>query len=629
MYKDLNNMKKTFASISTQTPDPEVEEFQSKLPTCKNCGVHEYHLDISHKPLSNQSFQNRPVYLPGVASVRRAFSFPRDYENVWSTNIANSENSSRFQTRKKDSDSTCEENLRKKDFDADSLMNVDFNLFKLSDQKSATNQAIMCNNKRNIQSSGPPPYSRYYERRSSDTREYFSQWTSEGHSDFQEYIPQLENVAYGPVVMTQLDHSEGDGLHYVDSESEEEDDIHEHNEHDSDVFSILEVGIEAGQSREQLLSDGSINADIFNDIDTYMTLIVGGAAGQNPDLQSSTPPPLFRRGHAEISSCQVCFCVESLHVRVCCGLPVCDQCLKEYFTTQVKQRIVKISCPDSACKAFVCREEISYFLEPEFRDKFYRFLLEANSDPNTKTCPRCNHLTSLKTDGAKNSPDSFSAVTCEECNLEWCFPCHAPWHKELTCKEWRRGDRMLKQWAKEWSFGQQNAHRCPKCKVLIQRVTGCDHMTCSHCKTEFCYQCGERFRGMKFFGDHYSRYSVFGCKYRFKPHDPMERRAVRGAVLGCQILAAPVCLGLVVGAGGLVLTCSAIALPVYGGFKLHQYIKANKRRRRLQKFLQAKKQQQQQQQPQQQQQQSQQQYQQQQQQHHQQQNSIQGIHHFF
>ncbi|XP_071951039.1 uncharacterized protein [Antedon mediterranea] len=584
-------MKKTFASISTQTPD-EPDKPTILSSTCENCTRVEYHLDIGHKPISNQPFKHRPVYLPpGAVSVKRALSFPRDYETVWwSTAVGNTKIPVRNKRNKSQSDQFPE----KVEPDHDGLINVDLNLFKLSDSKE--NQAIyMCNKKWNLPTR--VPYGRYCERRSSDTREYYSQWTSEGHSDFEEYIPQLENVAYGPVVMTQLDHSEGDNVQYVESDSDDDDDDNDND--NSDVFSILEVGMEAGQSREQLLTDGTIDAAL-NDIDTYMTLIVGGAAVQNRELQLGTPPPLFCRGRSEVTSCQICFCVESLHVRLCCKLPVCDLCLKEYFTTQVKQRIVKISCPGSTCIAFVCREEISYFLEPEIRDKFYRFLLEANSNPSTKTCPRCNHLTSLQK-GAKSKSENVP-ITCEECSLNWCFPCHAPWHEGLTCKEWRRGDRMLKQWAKEWSFGQQNAHRCPKCKVLIQRVTGCDHMTCSNCNTEFCYQCGERFRGMKFFGDHYSRYSVFGCKYRFKPHDPMERRAVRGAVLGCQILAAPVCLGLVVGASGLVLTCGAIALPVYGGFKLHQYIKANKRRRRLQKFLQAKKQQQHQQPPQQQQQ---------------------------
>ena len=33
-------------------------------------------------------------------------------------------------------------------------------------------------------------------------------------------------------------------------------------------------------------------------------------------------------------------------------------------------------------------------------------------------------------------------------------------------------------------------------------------------------------------GDHYSRFSIFGCKYRFKPDHPVERKVIRGAIFG-------------------------------------------------------------------------------------------------
>lgn len=56
-------------------------------------------------------------------------------------------------------------------------------------------------------------------------------------------------------------------------------------------------------------------------------------------------------------------------------------------------------------------------------------------------------------------------VQCSECNYHWCFKCHAPWHEGLSCKQYRKGDRLLKSWAKEKIHGQLNAQQCPKCKV--------------------------------------------------------------------------------------------------------------------------------------------------------------------
>jgi hypothetical protein len=193
---------------------------------------------------------------------------------------------------------------------------------------------------------------------------------------------------------------------------------------------------------------------------------------------------------------------------------------------------------------------------------YLKFLIDANNDPACKTCPRCSHpmvmngvnnnnnnnnttITSTYTStsntttnnnnenrvlqtqkvankkqyGLKNRLRSvlfheekknnstvnlnnlhFTKVQCKECRLIWCFQCQSPWHDGITCDQFKKGDRMLKYWAKEVHYGQQNAQSCPKCKIYIQRTKGCDHMVCIHCSTEFCYKCGERFRNVKFIG---------------------------------------------------------------------------------------------------------------------------------
>ena len=55
-------------------------------------------------------------------------------------------------------------------------------------------------------------------------------------------------------------------------------------------------------------------------------------------------------------------------------------------------------------------------------------------------------------------------------------------------------------------------------------------MVCISCKTSFCYRCGHQYFSVKFLGDHFSRYSPFGCRYNLLPDRPKTRRLVRGAV---------------------------------------------------------------------------------------------------
>ena len=58
-------------------------------------------------------------------------------------------------------------------------------------------------------------------------------------------------------------------------------------------------------------------------------------------------------------------------------------------------------------------------------------------------------------------------VTCNECQYEWCFFCHAPWHDKITCKEYQQGEKMLRSWAAQMDQNQHNAQKCPRCKVCF------------------------------------------------------------------------------------------------------------------------------------------------------------------
>lgn len=101
-------------------------------------------------------------------------------------------------------------------------------------------------------------------------------------------------------------------------------------------------------------------------------------------------------------------------------------------------------------------------------------------------------------------------------------------------------------------------------------------MHCSRCKTDFCYRCGDQLRRLKFFGDHYSKLSIFGCKYRYKASQPVQRKLIRGAVFGSKVLLAPVIGSLAVAAGAMVLGVGVAALPLYGGIRFYRKYQSQK-----------------------------------------------------
>lgn len=182
-------------------------------------------------------------------------------------------------------------------------------------------------------------------------------------------------------------------------------------------------------------------------------------------------PLAYPLGGLTTTECLVCYSRVTLNLRPCCDFPVCNACLEAYFHIQVSDATVKISCPNSDCSQSVHRAEILDRLSVEMKVKFNQFLVDANKEPDKKTCPRCSAVMSVEMQALqeRRTKKYGLQVECVECALVWCFPCQAPWHEGIKCKEHRRGDKLVKTWARERPQGQINAQRCPSCKVRFVR----------------------------------------------------------------------------------------------------------------------------------------------------------------
>lgn len=190
-------------------------------------------------------------------------------------------------------------------------------------------------------------------------------------------------------------------------------------------------------------------------------------------------PTLSADDDSELSlsatQCQVCYEIVSVEARPCCRGFVCDQCLHRHVKTQLTIRNIHVTCPCVGCNRPVLIDEVRRRLidDHDLLAKYERWteVASCRADPHRKTCPRCCWITEVE-------PSSLSGrtvakygleVRCKDCELEWCFPCHAPGHQGLTCKAFRAADKLLKQWAADTSRGDRNAQQCPKCKVRIHK----------------------------------------------------------------------------------------------------------------------------------------------------------------
>lgn len=185
------------------------------------------------------------------------------------------------------------------------------------------------------------------------------------------------------------------------------------------------------------------------------------------DEDLAKPEPLYEVGPLCQNTCEICLEDGLLNLRPCCKTPVCDSCMATYLETMISSGKVQIRCPGICQQKYLPRLEIVGRVSVEMKEKYHKFLTDANNEPNVKTCPRCSHIMNIDLVQLRNPKvkEKGLQVICTQCDLYWCFPCQAPWHYGITCKDHRKGDKLLKKWAKEESDRQVNAQRCPKCKV--------------------------------------------------------------------------------------------------------------------------------------------------------------------
>ncbi|CUA75644.1 hypothetical protein RSOLAG22IIIB_11891 [Rhizoctonia solani] len=95
-------------------------------------------------------------------------------------------------------------------------------------------------------------------------------------------------------------------------------------------------------------------------------------------------------------------------------------------------------------------------------------------------------------------------VICYNCHAYACFIHRVPWHNNLTCEQYSKHEEANK--ASEEHI-DMHMKRCPNigCKRPIEKIDGCDHMTCRRpggCGYEFCWICLADYGPIRIEGNH-------------------------------------------------------------------------------------------------------------------------------
>uniref|UniRef100_A0A3Q3VL18 RBR-type E3 ubiquitin transferase n=1 Tax=Mola mola TaxID=94237 RepID=A0A3Q3VL18_MOLML len=195
--------------------------------------------------------------------------------------------------------------------------------------------------------------------------------------------------------------------------------------------------------------------------------------------------------------CGVCFmgCFGSDCAQLAeCGHIFCRACLAEFCKVQITEGNVQgVTCPQADCTATPTPAQLPY-----------DGLLLENTGMHLLYVVYCPRLTcGLAVIHEKSS----KAAVCSVCSFAFCVTCRNTYHaaEDLSSRFIYLAAALFLKHLLETRYGRVfhftvveylsqnwvavNSKNCPHCFWRIQKISGCNVMTCSKCKLLFCWAC--------------------------------------------------------------------------------------------------------------------------------------------
>lgn len=215
----------------------------------------------------------------------------------------------------------------------------------------------------------------------------------------------------------------------------------------------------------------------------------------------------------------------------------CGECMGHYIRGLVLDgRVKAILCPHGReCGAVASPQEVQQLADEDTVEKFQRFQ-RMQQDRTLRQCPSCSAL--CKPEEANG--DVVAEMQCSSCSAEFCYY-HSNAHVGRPCEEYRREMAKEERLAMEGVI--KGTRPCPSCGITTEKASGCNHMTCGSCQTNWCWTCGQALENIAW---HYNPANPSGCQ-QFQDSDlalnSQLMRALRG-LMGPVVVMSIILFGL-------------------------------------------------------------------------------------
>lgn len=212
-------------------------------------------------------------------------------------------------------------------------------------------------------------------------------------------------------------------------------------------------------------------------------------------IQGSLSGPQIFPDPSGQQSCPICYDNVSSPVHLGCGHVYCAPCIRHFLTSALDSGQFPLTCmgDESQCKVPIPIPTIQQFLPPTSFNRLLEVVFNAHISRHPqefKYCktPDCNQIY------RSTDPNNTVVGQCPSCFSSICTSCHDDVHDGMNCAENKRQAQAGRVAEERETEAWLAAHgglvkKCPTCQALIEKVDGCNHMTCTLCKSHICWRC--------------------------------------------------------------------------------------------------------------------------------------------
>ncbi|KAF8227976.1 hypothetical protein L208DRAFT_1453476 [Tricholoma matsutake] len=178
--------------------------------------------------------------------------------------------------------------------------------------------------------------------------------------------------------------------------------------------------------------------------------------------------------------CPICYDQVSHPLLLGCGHMYCTACIRHYLISASDTKSFPLVCmgDEDKCRLPIPIPIIQKFLLPQQFNQLINVAFTTYLDRHPQTFRYCP------------TPDCIQIYRCNvDTALKLCSACHEEAHDGMTCAERKlhndptEQDRLNETWA-----AASGVKKCPSCDVWIEKIEGCNHMSCK-CGAHICWKC--------------------------------------------------------------------------------------------------------------------------------------------